>query len=138
MAGAVEPTEGVWRDFVRKIPEEPRAEVVPPDHPDAREAVLRYRTLETAPWGAWLEIDLQTGRMHQIRLQAASRGHAILGDELYGSTIPFGQHEDDWRLRGAALHARSLVFRAPVSNETVCVAAPVPDTWSALGLRGLG
>ena len=98
MAGAVEPTEGVWRDFVRKIPEEPRAEVVPPDHPDAREAVLRYRTLETAPWGAWLEIDLQTGRMHQIRLQAASRGHAILGDELYGSTIPFGQHEDDCRL----------------------------------------
>jgi 23S rRNA pseudouridine1911/1915/1917 synthase len=135
--GQVEPATGVWTDFVRKIPEEARAEVVPADHPEAREAVLQYKARQTRPWGTWLEIELETGRMHQIRLQAAVRGHPILGDALYGSTASFGPPSDDWRLRGAALHARSLTFCAPLTNAAVTIIAPVPAPWLAMGVDGI-
>lgn len=132
--GLVTPEAGTWRDFLRKVPGEPRAELVAPDHPDARLAVLHYRTLGGGPWGSWLHIELETGRTHQIRLQAASRGHPVLGDWQYGSTFPFGLQYDDFRLRAMALHARSLTFREPGTQATVTVIAPVSEDWRALGL----
>lgn len=132
--GLVASEEGTWRDFVRKVPGEPHAEVLPPDHPEARIAVLHYRMLGQGPWGSWLEIELETGRTHQIRLQAATRGHPVLGDAQYGSTIPFGPQYEDWRLRAIALHARSLAFREPGTTNTVTVVAPVRDEWRALGI----
>jgi len=137
VAGEVVPEVGTWEDYVRKIPDVPQAEVVPPDHPEARKAVLHYRTLGRAPWGTWLGIELETGRMHQIRLQASVRGHAILGDAQYGSAIAFGPPHDDWRMRPIALHARGLSFRHPMTHEPVAVTAPVAPYWSALGLAGL-
>ena len=70
VSGRVEPGEGTWEDYLRKIPEQARAEVVPLDHPEARPAVLHYRTLAVFAWGTWLEIELETGRTHQIRIQA--------------------------------------------------------------------
>lgn len=132
--GIVEPAVGTWIDYVRKVPDEARAEVVNSDHPDARRAVLHYRTLSTQDWGSWLQIELETGRTHQVRLQSASRGHPVLGDALYGSNIPFGvQHEDD-RLRAIALHARSLTFRHPKTDRTVSVTAELGEAWATLGL----
>jgi RluA family pseudouridine synthase len=130
----VTPEAGTWQDFVRKVPGEPRAEVVSPDHPEARLAILHYRTLGRGPWGSWLEIELETGRTHQIRLQAGTRGHPVLGDTLYGSTFPFGPQYEDERLQAIALHARSLTFREPGTSETLTLVAPVSDEWRALGL----
>src|SRR5439155_19488851 len=72
--GIVQPEQGTWRDFVLKIPNVPQAQIVPEGHPDGREAVLHYRTLGQTPHGSWLEIELETGRYHQIRVQAATRG----------------------------------------------------------------
>jgi len=135
--GQVTPAAGTWRDYMRKVPDQPRAELVEPDHPDARVAVLHYRTLETGSWGCWLEIELETGRTHQVRLQAACRGHPILGDQQYGSTLAFGPQHEDPRLRAIALHARSLWFCDPASREPVSVTAPVCQDWLALGLAGL-
>jgi 23S rRNA pseudouridine1911/1915/1917 synthase len=120
---------GDWEDFLRKVPGEARAEVVPPNHPEGRRAVLHYRVLAAADWGTWLEIELETGRTHQIRVQAASRGHPLLGDAQYGATAPFGPQWEDSRLRAIALHARSLTFRHPETWEVVTVAAPVADYW---------
>ncbi len=134
VAGVVEPAAGTWEDHVRKIPEVAQGEVVPADHPDARRAVLHYRTLNCAPWGSWLEITLETGRMHQIRIQTSARAHPILGDAQYGSTQPFGPQHDDWRLRPIALHARLLAFRHPMTLEPVEIAAPVSLPWHELGL----
>ena len=134
VAGEVAPSAGAWRDFVRKVPDEARAEVVGPGHPQAQVAVLHYRTLATRPWGSWLEIELETGRTHQIRLQAASRGHPVLGDLQYGSTVPFGPQYEDERSRAIALHARSLRFLPPKTREEVSVTAPVSADWSALGV----
>ena len=131
VSGHVAPADGVWRDWVRKVPDEARAEIVAAEVPDAREAVLHYRTLATVPAGSWLEIELETGRMHQIRVQAGSRGHPLWGDALYGSTVAFGKPSADVRLRAIALHARRLEFRHPMTHEPVAVDAPPPGGWPA-------
>lgn len=127
---AVAPPEGTWIDFMRKVHGHPRAEIVPAKHPDAQRAELCYRTIEQNATCSWLEIQLQTGRTHQIRLQAASRGHPVLGDAFYGGKIPFGEQHADERLRAIALHARSLSFVDPATNQPVTVEAPVPPEWS--------
>jgi len=133
--GQVAPATGVWRDFVRKVPGEPRAEVVAPDHPHAQVAVLEYRVVEAATWGSWLEIELKTGRTHQIRIQAASRGNPVLGDTQYGAGLPFGVQHEDARLRAIALHARTLEFRHPKTRDPVSATAPVSADWSTLGIE---
>ncbi|NUQ62622.1 MAG: RluA family pseudouridine synthase [Pirellulales bacterium] len=132
--GRVAPEKGTWEDFLWKVPEEPRAEVVGRDHPEGRIALLHYRTLGAGPWGSMLEIELETGRTHQVRVQAASRGHPLLGDDQYGSKIPFGAQHEDPRLRAIALHARSLSFLHPMTHEPVSIVAPVPEAWRTLGL----
>lgn len=153
--GTVEEESGTWTDYMRKIPDEAAAEFVAADHPDAREAVLHYHVLKrllvplsvisqsaiphdsmqpdesvrTFMPVTWLEIELETGRMHQIRLQCGGRDHAILGDTQYGSSIPFGELFEDIRMRGIALHAHQLCFRHPMTHEPVDVIAPKPATW---------
>jgi len=134
VSGAVAPEAGTWKDHLRKVPGEPRAEIVASDHPDAQPAVLHYRVLVSTAWGAWLAVTLETGRTHQIRIQAASRGHPVLGDARYGSRAPFGERETDPRLQAIALHARELHFRDPASGAAISVIAPLPDAWLALGL----
>lgn len=122
-------SEGTWRDHVRKIYGKPQAEIVEADHPDARLAVLHYRLVVATASASLLEIELETGRTHQVRIQAASRGHPVLGDALYGSTMVFGPQYEDERLRAIALHARTLAFRHPTSKETISITAPRPEFW---------
>lgn len=132
--GTVVPLEGAWQDYIFKVHGQPRAEVVSPGHPLGREATLHYRTLGATQHGSWLEIELETGRTHQIRVQAASRGFPILGDALYGSTVSFGAQHADERLRAIALHARSLQFVHPKTGEVITAIAPLPMDWHELGL----
>src|SRR5262249_23122264 len=108
--GFVEPAAGMWTDYLRKIPGEARVEIVAQDHPEAQHAMLRFRKLGDTPHGSWLELEPETGRMHQIRVQAASRGWPVLGDAQYGSQIAFGPPDEDPRKRAIALHARTLSF----------------------------
>ncbi|MEX0586581.1 MAG: RluA family pseudouridine synthase [Pirellulales bacterium] len=130
--GVVEPAEGTWEDFVYKVPGHAEAAIVPAGHPAGRKAILHYRTLGQTPHGSLLEIRLETGRTHQIRIQAASRGWPILGDAQYGATVPFGEQYDDERLRAIALHARSLRFQHPVTREPVHVTSAPLEPWDAL------
>lgn len=83
---------------------------------------------------SWLEVQLETGRTHQIRVQCASRGHPVLGDSQYGAKHRFGEPFEDERLRGIALHARQLGFNHPMTREAVDVVAPLPVSWDALNL----
>src|SRR4051812_36325586 len=119
--GNLAPTEGVWTDHLRKVPEEGRAEVVPPDTPGAKRAELSYRALRPVDGGTLLELTPTTGRTHQLRVQAAARGLPIRGDGLYGSVVPFGTTAELQRERVIALHARSLTFLHPIHYEPVTV-----------------
>ncbi len=130
--GHVDPPEGVWTDFLWKVYGQPRAMVVDSTHPDGQRAVLHYRTVGRHGHGSWLEIELETGRTHQVRVQCASRGWPILGDELYGSTISFGATFDDDRLRAIGLHARSLTVFHPNTREQLTLVAPTNESWSEL------
>lgn len=124
---------GTWVDWLRKVPGEARSEVVAESHPEGQQAILHYRVRDRG-WHAgraysWLEIELETGRTHQIRLQAAHHGHPLWGDELYGSRSGFGPATDDTRARWIALHARFLEFRHPMQQQTVSITAPLTAVW---------
>ncbi|MEX0937984.1 MAG: RluA family pseudouridine synthase [Pirellulales bacterium] len=130
--GQIDPPEGTWKDLIKKRPGEAHADVVNPSDPDGRQAVLHYKSLRHTGWGSLLEIELETGRMHQVRVQAASRGHPILGDAQYGASLPFGEPFEDTRLRSIALHARELAFQHPMTWEPVSIVAPLPEAWRAV------
>ena len=132
--GQVTPDEGTWQDYLHKRHGMAQSEVVDADHVAAKHAVLHYRVLWQGEKGSWLEIVLETGRTHQIRIQAASRGHAVVGDSQYGSTVPFGEQYPELRDRGIALHARQLGFRHPMTQDPVDVLAPLPPSWEPLEL----
>ena len=116
-------------DWLLKLPEQSRAEIVEPGTQGARECRLSYRVLarsESEILGphTLVEIEPHTGRMHQIRVQFAHRGWPIIGDEQYGSTrFPFSQSQR------IALHAHSLTFQHPVRYDSLTVTAPLPNDW---------
>ncbi|KAK3584218.1 hypothetical protein CHS0354_035299 [Potamilus streckersoni] len=91
-------------------------------HPEAKEARLSFRIIGRQAKFCGVEINLHTGRHHQIRVQFASRGNPIAGDRLYGSlSAPeiFGK-------QGIALHAYSLRFTHPISKEILSIHTPLP------------
>jgi len=133
--GIVEPADGTWNDYLCKVYGQPRTMVVGASHSGAQAAVLRYRTIGRHRHGSWLEVELETGRTHQVRVQAASRGYPILGDAHYGSSIPFGPQWDDPRLRSIALHARRLTVAHPLSREAITLIAPLEASWSDANLE---
>ena len=132
--GVVEPSVGVWEDSLRKIPDEARAEKAEADTPGAQHAALNYRVVQALAGGTLVEFRPITGRMHQIRVQAALRGHPLLGDALYGSTRDFGPPAELPRDRMIALHARSLTFLHPLRYEPVTLTAPLPGIWNDVGI----
>ena len=88
---------------------------------NAKKAVLSYRQLtETESHYRLLEVDLQTGRHHQIRCQLAKIGCPIKGDLKYG----FARSNKNG---GISLHAREISFIHPVSKQEIRIVAPVPQ-----------
>jgi RluA family pseudouridine synthase len=134
--GSVTPHASTWTDHLKKIEGQPRSVIVDHTDPAGRVAILHYRLLERLADRTLLEIELDTGRTHQIRVQCASRGHALFGDELYGSHERFGPWSDDERERLIALHARSLRFRHPTTREYIACVAPLPEYWREAGVVG--
>jgi 23S rRNA pseudouridine1911/1915/1917 synthase len=130
--GDVPPEEGDWQDWLLKVKEEARTERVSEDIPGARIGRLHFRRLREEPDRALLEIEPATGRMHQIRVQAATRGWPVCGDFLYGARTAFGPVTELPRDRIIALHARSLTFLHPIRYEPIVVTAPLPPVWGDL------
>lgn len=94
--------------------------------PNSKKASLDYTIIASLNNYFVLEIDLHTGRHHQIRSQLAAIGCPIKGDLKYG----FDRSNPDG---GIHLHARQLTFIHPVTKETIIITAPVPDDpiWNA-------
>ena len=108
--------------------------VCPPDHPDAETARTRYRTLSEAAGAALMELDPETGRMHQIRVHLASLGRPIAGDARYGGALVVGGHP----VPRLMLHAAALTFPHPGGGEKR-ITAPVPaDMAGLIAALGLG
>jgi 23S rRNA pseudouridine1911/1915/1917 synthase len=135
--GDVQPEAGVWEDWLRKVAEESRSERVDLETPGAKRAVLTYRRLQPVPEGTLVEIQTETGRMHQIRVQAAARGWPVRGDVAYGARLPFGPVAELPRDRSIALHARRLTFLHPIRYEPITVVAPLPEAWRALDIAAV-
>ena len=123
------PPEGTWRDLLTW---DPRALVQKPAHPRdprAKEAVSLYRVRERFPPAALVEVRLDTGKRNQIRVQAARRGHPLVGERVYrpqghdASAIPFERQ---------ALHAWRLSVRHPSDGRLLTFEAPLPDDMRAL------
>jgi 23S rRNA pseudouridine1911/1915/1917 synthase len=136
--GTVALPEGTWDDWLVKVAQEARAEVAGTETPGARHAVLTYRVVQPVDGGTLLELTPATGRMHQLRVQASSRGHPIRGDHLYGSTRDFGPPAENPRERLIALHARTLTFLHPIRYEPVTVTAAMPEYWAEIGVTAQG
>ena len=101
--------------------------IASPNAKDAKLAILTYTTIATSDNYTLLEIQLETGRHHQIRCQLAAIGCPIKGDLKYGAkrSNPDG---------GISLHARKIAFVHPVSKQEICITAPIPNDslWRAI------
>lgn len=97
------------------------------EKPKSKLAILHYKLIARSEKYNLLEVDLQTGRHHQIRCQLAKIGCPIKGDLKYG----FDRSNPDG---GISLHARYISFIHPVSKSTIEVTAPLPDDklWLAM------
>ena len=113
----------LWHDDQRQ-----RVVVTEAGAHDAKEARLTYRTLKRLARGILIEIELETGRNHQIRVQLAHHGSPILGDAKYGSAQAFAA--------GIALHARKLELLHPVRQTPLILEAPLPTSWKSLRIDG--
>ena len=118
----LDPAAGELIDWVKKDERRQRMAVVHRHGAGAQRARLAYRTIQALGKGSLLEVLLDTGRKHQIRLQLAHAGCPILGDRKYGSRRAFAG--------GIALHARRLEILHPVSKESLRFEAPPPAAWA--------
>lgn len=93
--------------------------------PRSKKAVLHYRLIGCTDRYSLLEIQLMTGRHHQIRCQLANAGTVIKGDLKYGAprSNPDG---------GISLHARHIDFVHPVRREPLSITAPLPSSWKGV------
>jgi 23S rRNA pseudouridine1911/1915/1917 synthase len=127
--GRPDPPCGTWHD---RLVWDTKALIQKPARagdPAAAEAITDYRVIESLRHASLVEFRLRTGRRNQIRIQAALRGHALIGERRYGpvaAAIPFGRH---------ALHAWRLVFRHPTDARRIELEAPLPPDFRDLLAR---
>jgi 23S rRNA pseudouridine1911/1915/1917 synthase len=129
VSGQLESRQGVLTDHMLKDDSAQRMRIVPKEAPGARHARLRFHTLAWDDQYSLVAVRLETGRKHQIRLQFADRGHAVLGDRKYGSPVPFSE--------GIALHSFQLQLSHPTRSERMTWTVAPPKSWRSL-LKKLG
>lgn len=112
--------------WLKKNPKNNKSSAYTKEIKDGKKAILHYKLLQKLDNYFLLEVNLETGRHHQIRSQLASIGCPIKGDLKYG----FDRSNPDGSIH---LHARHITFMHPVKNETLSITAPLPDDaiWNA-------
>ena len=86
--------------------------------PEGQPARTHYHTIKQGHSLSLIELELDTGRTHQIRVHMAHLGHPLLGDDLYGGNMDYIERQ--------ALHAFRLSFRHPMTGENLIITAPPP------------
>lgn len=120
-------TEGELVNYLVRNEKQNKSYAYDTERPGSKKAVLHYRLIARSDNYSLLEVDLKTGRHHQIRCQLAKMGCPIKGDLKYG----FPRSNPDGSI---CLHARRVRFVHPVSKELIDVVAPVPsdNLWRSL------
>ena len=121
VAGNLQPASASIEDYIRKDESLHRMVGCQKTDSGAQLARLEYRILRIFENHQLVEVNLETGRKHQIRVQFANRGHPIIGDRKYNSRRPFES--------GIALHARRLTIVHPTRKEAMEFVAPLPAAW---------
>lgn len=106
--------------YLRKNPKNNKVTVYSKPTPDSKKAILEYRVLGNLDNYSLFEVELHTGRSHQIRSQLSFIGYSIKGDLKYGAkrSNPDG---------GISLHSRMIRFIHPIKKEEITITAPPPD-----------
>lgn len=129
VCNAPEPAQGSLEDMLWRNEKQNKSYVCRPGaaRKDAKLAKLNYRQIARTDRYWLVEVELLTGRHHQIRCQLANLGCPIKGDLKYGAprSNPDG---------GISLHARRITFTHPVKKEQMTIEAPVPTTWKGISL----
>lgn len=120
-------TEGELVNYLVRNEKQNKSYAYDTEKPGSKKAILHYRLIARSDNYCLLEVDLKTGRHHQIRCQLAKMGCPIKGDLKYG----FPRSNPDGSI---CLHARRVRFVHPVSKELIDVVAPVPsdNLWCSL------
>jgi len=117
--------EGLLEDWLLRNEKMNKSFIVPEGRDKAKLARLKYRHIADTERYHLLEVELLTGRHHQIRCQLAGMGCIIKGDLKYGAAR---SNRDG----GISLHARNIRFIHPVKKTPVDVTAPLPVSWKGL------
>lgn len=88
---------------------------------DGKEAITHFRVLKRYDKYTLLEIKIDTGRTHQIRVHMSQIGHPVVGDDVYSN----GKNE--FGVEGQMLHARSLDFKHPITGKEIHLEADIPE-----------
>ncbi|MEM6473165.1 MAG: RluA family pseudouridine synthase [Planctomycetota bacterium] len=119
--------EEIWTDFLRKVADKPWVEICGEDDAGAKlsRTIVEAVSYDQDTDRTHLRLRPITGRMHQLRVQTASRGHAILGDRIYGPQDEQAgtQDCDESQIK---LHARKLAFHDPATGRRLLVEAACP------------
>jgi 23S rRNA pseudouridine1911/1915/1917 synthase len=117
--GRPRPAQGRWRDHLAWDDEALKQTVTHAKDPKGVEAISDYRVLETFGEASLVEVRLHTGKRNQIRIQAALRGHALIGERQYAKSVMAFPRQ--------ALHAYRLSFAHPVDGRALTFEAPIPQ-----------
>ncbi|SNR66466.1 ribosomal large subunit pseudouridine synthase D [Lutibacter agarilyticus] len=112
--------------FLKKNPKNNKSTSYSSEIENSKKAILHYKTIKSLDNYYLLEVDLETGRHHQIRCQLSAIGSPIKGDLKYG----FDRSNKDASIH---LHARKIDFMHPVTNKKIVITAPTPNEviWNA-------
>ena len=121
VSGRIVAESGSLRNWLREAGSHAKVRVVAAERAGAREARLDYRVLKRYSRATLVEINLLTGRKHQIRVQLSHMGHPIWGDYKYGSRMTFPA--------GIALLAKELRILHPGSGRPLVCSVPTPAHW---------
>ena len=128
--GPVDPAIGTLENYLRHDERHRKVHVTHAGAEGAQLAKLTYEVVARAGAFELLAVRPETGRKHQIRVQLAKAGHAIVGDRKYGSRVEFGP--------GIGLHSQGLEFAHPVRRDLMRLEAPLPGAWlTHAGIRRL-
>ena len=119
--GAPAEPRGTLEHYLRKDERHRKVHTTHGGHPEAQAARLTYRVVASAGDASLVEVEPETGRKHQIRVQLSKAGCPIIGDRKYGASLEFP--------RGIALHALRLELEHPVRREPLRLEAPLPGAW---------